>query len=379
MGSVDQVISRRAVLRAVSALAGTAVLAAIAPKLAHTRQWRKLELNFLLRTGGLRHVLRSKVQHGWTKPLARPVLGGDLGTCFDACSIWDCDRYRMWFSWRPQKSIALVESLDGISWSRPVIVLRPRNTGWEDQINRPVVIKCNGLYYMWYTGQTESQSFVGRAVSPDGISWTRDMKTPVISPDLPWEVSAVMCPHVIYDESEEIYKMWYSAGEQFEPMAIGYASSDDGIHWRKHGNGPVFGPGARGDFDQDRVTACCVTRQAQWYVMFYAGFEDEADSAIGIARSSDGVTKWQRHPMNPIVVPGNHWKDWDLDSVYKPTVILEDNRWMLWYNGRRASIEQIGLAIHEGNDLGFPELKSDLNGDIPTGKQKTSLACQLGR
>jgi hypothetical protein len=26
---------------------------------------------------------------------------------------------------------------------------------------------------------------------------------------------------------------------------------------------------------------------------------------------------------------------------------------MLWYNGRRGTVEQIGLAIHQGDDLHF--------------------------
>jgi hypothetical protein len=42
------------------------------------------------------------------------------------------------------------------------------------------------------------------------------------------------------------------------------------------------------------------------------------------------------------------------DAVYKPFALLEQNRWPLWYNGRHGSVEQIGLAIHEGLDLGFP-------------------------
>ena len=38
----------------------------------------------------------------------------------------------MWFSWRPKKSIALVESRDGIRWSSPVIVLGPDDRAdWE--------------------------------------------------------------------------------------------------------------------------------------------------------------------------------------------------------------------------------------------------------
>jgi len=58
----------------------------------------------------------------------------------------------MWLSWRPKESVALVESQDGIHWSEPpVIVLPPRKeSGWEDDINRPVVLKRPDGYHMWY-------------------------------------------------------------------------------------------------------------------------------------------------------------------------------------------------------------------------------------
>ena len=41
------------------------------------------------------------------------------------------------------------------------------------------------------------------------------------------------------------------------------------------------------------------------------------------------------------------------DAVYKPYAIFDGQKWLLWYNGRRGGVEQIGLATHEGEDLGF--------------------------
>src|SRR5262249_391262 len=73
---------------------------------------------------------------GWRKYEKNPVLGGTLGTCFDISVLREDKRYRMWFSWRPKQSIALVESRDGLAWGEPRIVLGPRKTsGWEDDLN----------------------------------------------------------------------------------------------------------------------------------------------------------------------------------------------------------------------------------------------------
>jgi hypothetical protein len=87
------------------------------------------------------------------------------------------------------------------------------------------------------------------------------------------------------------------------------------------------------------------------YVMFYIGFKDRDHAQIGLARSKDGITGWERHPANPVIRPGVG--GWDADAVYKPFAILDGGRWLLWYNGRRGGSEQIGLATHEGEDLGF--------------------------
>ena len=242
---------------------------------------------------------------GWVKSPKSPVLGGDLGTCFDVSVLKEGDTYRMWFSWRPKKSIALVESKDGIAWSRPVVVLGPNDkTDWEDDINRPVVIKHGGLYRMWYTGQARGRSWIGHATSEDGKSWHREGDKPVLSADKPWEKVAVMCPHVLFDEGAGLYRMWYSGGEQHEPDAIGHATSRDSLAWVTHGGNPVFRPDPASAWEKDRVTACQVIRRGDGYLMFYIGFRDKDHAQIGVARSKDGINGWERHPANPVIRPG---------------------------------------------------------------------------
>jgi predicted GH43/DUF377 family glycosyl hydrolase len=290
---------------------------------------------------------------GWTKSAANPVLGGKLGTCFDIAVLRDGNVFRMWFSWRPKKSIALVESADGIHWGEPSIVLGPESkTGWEDDVNRPVVLKRADGYHLWYTGQAGKSSAIGYAVSRDGKNWTRVSDRPVLRPEQTWEKVAVMCPHVMWDEEAKLFRMWYSAGEQYEPDAIGYATSRDGKKWKRDSANPIF----RGDpgipWERAKVTGCQVVRHEGWYYMFYIGFADVDHAAIGLARSRDGVHDWQRLPANPIIRPSKN--QWDEDAVYKPFAVLDGDRWMLWYNGRRGGMEQIGLAIHSGRMLGSP-------------------------
>lgn len=296
---------------------------------------------------------------GWKKYENNPVLGGDYGTCFDLSVICDEEKYKMHFSWRPQKSIGYSESQDGFVWSAPQICLEPRETkeGWEDELNRPAVLKKDGRYHMWYTGQykageADGTSHIFYAVSDDGRHFTRVSTQPVLCPEEKWEKSAVMCPDVMWDEETGLFKMWYSAGEQYEPNAIGYAQSRDGIHWEKNTGNPVFYADSQNTWEQHKAAGCHVVK-ADWYYMFYIGYCNEDYAQIGIARSKDGITGWQRHPLNPMIAPDEN--AWDAEACYKPYAVFDGEKWLLWYNGRRDCLEQIGTAVHYGYDLGFDE------------------------
>jgi len=288
---------------------------------------------------------------GWVKYDQNPVLGGSFGTIFDITVLRETDGYSMWSSWRSKKSIALSTSKDGLKWTDPVSVLGPNaDNKWEADLNRPCVLKKGKQYQMWYTGQADGKSWIGYATSDDGKSWTRMSKTPILSAELPWEKTSVMCPSVIWDDKAGIYKMWYSGGEQYEPDAIGYATSTDGINWKKNTENPVFRNDPSNKWEQAKVTACQVIKQKNNYLMFYIGFRDVDYAQIGAAISPDGIHSWVRHPQNPLIRPGDGW---DASAVYKPYAIFDGMQWLLWYNGRREGKEQIGVVLHKGKDLGF--------------------------
>lgn len=296
---------------------------------------------------------------GWEKFTA-PLLGGQYGTCFDVSILTHGEGLAMYFSWRDHHSIARVTSPDGIHWSEPVICLEPRVTpeGWENAVNRPYVLYREGQYHMWYTGQLirdcgrgEGCSHIFYAVSQDGIHFRRVGNGPVLSPEVPWEKHSVMNPTVLWDEESQLLKMWYSGGEQYEPDSFGYATSPDGIHWSKWATNPVFGADPEHPWEQAKVGGCQMIREDGWYRMFYIGYENVDYAQIGMARSRDGITGWERSPSNPIIAPDPD--AWDGEACYKPFALKWKDGWWLWYNGRRGEHEQIGLAIQAGRELRF--------------------------
>jgi predicted GH43/DUF377 family glycosyl hydrolase len=284
----------------------------------------------------------------WVKHRDNPVLGPGytVQALFDCCVVPDRDRLRMWLSWRDLHSIAYSESADGVHWSPPRLALEvDRAIDWErDDINRPHVLQVDGTWYMWYTGQNraDGRSAIGLATSADGVRWERSGMAPVLEPAGGWEKGSVMCPHVLREGGG--FRLWYSGGEMYEPDAIGYAESADGVYWQRVSSAPVLAPA--GGWEGDRVTAACIVPYQDAYLAFYVGFAQGFEAAaIGAARSVDGITGWERHPENPIIGAGETGA-WDDCNVYKPYVARLHDHWYLWYNASRRSDrrEQIGLA-----------------------------------
>jgi len=56
--------------------------------------------------------------------------------------------------------------------------------------------------------------------------------SPVLKPDQPWEADVAMAfsDGCFYDPKDKLFKMWYLAGKD---RATCYATSEDGIHWKK--------------------------------------------------------------------------------------------------------------------------------------------------
>jgi len=312
---------------------------------------------FAIAVFGVCVACAAQAGNGWVKYEGNPVMGDpvNLGTCFDVNVIKGSDTaFSMYFSWRPKKAIALVKGDDGATWSKPTICLAADPvSGWEDDLNRSCTVFKARVYHMWYTGQARGYSKIGYATSRDGVAFTRVSKLPVMISEHPWEGFSVMNPYVRWDAARGVWRMWYAAGETYEPNVLCYAESKDGLKWEKSLLNPIFVKGAKDSWEQDRIGGCEVhpLPDGRW-VMFYIGYSDIHTARIGAAISPDGVTRWTRLKTNPIVSPTPD--TFDASACYKPSVFRDEkgDRWLLWYNGRNTNKgEYIGLVIHKGLDL----------------------------
>lgn len=155
-------------------------------------------------------------------------------------------------------------------------------------------------------------------VTDGGYGWKRKITDAVLlegaSGD--WDAGGVGMPCVIKDG--DTYKMWYSASnttptDYFDflnsEVAIGFATSTDGINWTKYGGNPVFTKtGDPSDPDGSFVGAACVIKDGSTYKMWYTGATTKSFSGyayavpnICYATSGDGIN-WTRQGA---VIEGN--------------------------------------------------------------------------
>jgi hypothetical protein len=82
------------------------------------------------------------------------------------------------------------------------------------------------------------------------------LNKPVVDMSEPFGIDFIAAadPTVMYDNEDELFKMWYSSvgckdnsGEEDIVNRISYATSPDGVTWEKYTGNPVFEPGLAGN------------------------------------------------------------------------------------------------------------------------------------
>lgn len=283
--------------------------------------------------------------NGWKKYGVSPVYGNEkTGPIFDPFVWKDDSVYKMCASERVSGSLVALQSYDGIKWNKIGVMLKPVKNTWEDIVNRGCVVRIDNKYLLYYTGQSNvnmgGQSSIGIATSSDGINFKRICKKPILIPQTLVERQSVMNPCVLFDKNKKVFRMWYAAGETYEPDVICYAESRDGIHWKKH-HSPVLTKYERHEWEQFKVGGCQVLDTGKDYEMYYIGYQNLDVARICYATSKDGI-HWSRNFNNLVLSPSKG--KWDGDATYKPTVVKEKKSILLWYNGRNGAEEYIGLA-----------------------------------
>lgn len=306
---------------------------------------------------------------GWDKKAVWPVISEAYGTTFAPCVLKENGLYKMWFSWLETNLIAYSESKDGLHWGLAQVALTSKiDSKWgRNRVCCPSALRKDGKYLMWYAGQLKSmeqqqaRSSIGFAVSTDGVHWQAQDEA-VLEPTLPWEHYCVTQPCVRWDEERQCFRMWYAAGRLHQADAIGYAESKDGLHWEKHSQ-PVLLPVRAHYWEMTKVNSPqMIVGEDGMYYLFYSGVDGDGYSSIGVARSKDGISGWERYEENPVIAGTDG--SWDYHSEVECSLLKEENGYRMWYAGRMRDMGMIGFAQHKGYDLFPPVDKPELQAEM---------------
>lgn len=277
-----------------------------------------------------------------------PIIKHYGFTKFDPFIFKDTGCFILFYSNRESNSIESVKTKDFVHYYDYQTVLKSKNR--NTNINRCSYLEVGVCSFLFYTKQEKQRSVICYRKTNKGGSFENAKENVVITPDLPHEKQSVMNPFVLFEDNT--FKMWYSAGDYYEPNCICYAESDTKLIFKKIIH-PVLVP-SRAKYENNRVGGGEVMIFKNKYILFYIGYKNINKGSICIAMSNDGIN-WRKYKKNPVIKSSIF--GWDSDSVYKSTCTIFKGDAYLLYNGRKKEKETIGLAISKK----FEIVDSDFN------------------
>ena len=230
-------------------------------------------------------------------------------------------------------------------WERrqePILSIETTKQPWSTTMfYSPSVVVVDGVFKMWYVGSEGDYKTdhgvlnIGYAESQDGIHWNEHPGNPVLrGKEIPFAPD-FQTPYVLFDEEEQTYKMWFVGlyiDDQRMDQMLGYATSADGIDWSVHPE-PIYWSGRSPSVIKDGPNS-----YRMW--MNSRPSRDTDDMVlygyIYEFTSPDGI-HWQRGDK-PVIVPS----DKAHQGVIYPYVLREQDTFRIWYG----SYEESGRKFH---------------------------------
>ncbi|MBS4027140.1 MAG: T9SS type A sorting domain-containing protein [Ignavibacteriales bacterium] len=178
--------------------------------------------------------------------------------------------------------------------------------------------------------------------------WVKHPANPVVTSwsgetDDPSGYKYALAPTILYDESRELYRMWFTS-YSFNPgrrTSISEAISMDGVDWYLNAKNPKVYAGEPGSFESVGLGNPRIIKDSNEFKLYYDGY-DGARNEIGVAFSQNGKT-WTKHSSNPIITRGQ-LGSWDAEKASEPFIIKDNGIFKMWYAGDNGTVTSIGYA-----------------------------------
>jgi predicted GH43/DUF377 family glycosyl hydrolase len=228
---------------------------------------------------------------------------------------------------------------------RPVIA--PEGEGWESAGTfNPAVVMRDGKIVMLYRAQDKrGTSRLGYAESEDGIHFKRRSQ-PVLSPEADYEKDGgVEDPRLV--QFGDTYYLTYS-GYNKKDAQLCLATSKDLIHWDRKG---VIIPAYKGNWNVKWTKSGAIVPEKinGKYWMYFLGTSADGKDQAGLASSPD-LLHWTEETKTP-VLPARLGRFDSRVAEPGPPPIIASDRILLIYNGADDHlVYRTGIAAFDQRD-----------------------------
>ncbi len=159
---------------------------------------------------------------------------------------------------KPTDAICHAVSSDGIHFEKDPSnpVYHPTDMPWS--VGRAIdaeVFVHGGELWMYFATRDPSfkRQLIGMAKAPLASNFSRgtwhdvSRDAPILSPDLPWEMTCIEAPTLA--EHEGLLYLFYAGAYNNSPQQIGVATGTDGIHWTRMSDQPLLTNGPAGSWN----------------------------------------------------------------------------------------------------------------------------------
>ena len=244
---------------------------------------------------------------------------------------------------------AAVLSLPFTAWKRATTqpILSPRESGFDAAgAFNPAVIKKDGKFVMLYRAQdARKTSRLGYAISNDGIHFTARPE-PVLSPEAEYEKDGgVEDPRLV--EIGGTYYLTYT-GYNTKDAQLCLATSKDLLHWNRKG---VILPAKQGRWNTGWTKSGAILTQkinGKYWMYYMADVRDKPDQT-GIAYSDD-LLHWTEALDQPVLQRRAGFFDSRVVEPGPPPIMTKDGILLIYNGADDKLVYKTGWALFDKND-----------------------------